>query len=70
MYLYVILSALLIGTYKSTNSVALLKHVDFSELFKAYWKMESISLVMTSCSFGRPIPVFHMPPIYTVALTM
>lgn len=69
MYLYMILSALLTGTYKSTNSVPLLKHVNFSELFKACWKTESISLVMTSFNFRRPVPVFHKPPIYTVALT-
>lgn len=69
MYLYMIFSALLTGTYKSTNSVHLLKHVNFSELFKACWKTEFISLVKTFFNFRRPVPVFHKPPIYTAALT-
>lgn len=69
MYLYMILSALLTGTYKSTNSVPLLKQISFSELLKVCWKAESISLVMTSFNFRRPVSVFHKPLIYTVALT-
>lgn len=70
MYFCVTLRALLTGTYKSTNPVPLSKHVNFSELFKAYWKIESVSLALTSFNFRRAVPVFHKPLIYTVALTM
>lgn len=69
MYLYMILSALLTGTYKPTNSVPVLKHVNFSELFKTSWRTEFISLVILPSNFRRPVPVFHKQPIHTVALT-